>query len=129
MVGHEVGMQHHVAVYLDDIVAGSAFYGFVADGPNAETAVFMPHVDERHGAFDCHSAYQCGGFGTRAVVGYQHFVGHFGLRQYGEEHQFEAVRGIVSGDDERSLHVVLEEQGYVVNCESENPCQGGVIAQ
>ena len=48
-----------------------------------------------------------GGILCRTVVGNDDFVGQAGLRQRGFEHQFQRVRAVVGGDDQRGSDVAV----------------------
>ena len=127
MVGYEVGVQHQVAIYLDDVPPGCGSDGFVEDGAAPEPFVRMPDV--HHGRFPSAALVHFfpepvddfpGGVGG-TVVRYDDLLGQDGLCEDAFEGEREVDRRIVGNYDQRQgngfVHGVLCFSAKVIRAE------------
>lgn len=98
MVGHEMALQHHIAVNLHDVVARGAGNGFVEDKGLPESLVLMPNVNKGHGKALRLAGYQPARLLARPVIGYHYLIGKNGLALHTVEHLGQSLRPIVGGN-------------------------------
>ena len=91
---------HHVAVEAQDVVAGGAGHGLVADTPQPEPLVGVPDVVQGTRASRLVALDDGAGVGSAAVVGDDDLQGGLRLPLQGLETDFEGGRPVVRGDDD-----------------------------
>lgn len=99
---NEVGVDHRVAVELNQVVAVRANRGFVQDSSFAETRVRLPHVVQRHGKTLRLTLDECGRIGARSVVGNENLGGQHGLRANRLEHDSQRRHPVIRRNKKRA---------------------------